>query len=71
MEERDVSSEMQRPEMEKLSADTFSRVERTLRNALHNSSEFGLTVQMWSDSRLPTTPHYGRVFAPESNGLAR
>ncbi|XP_072941681.1 97 kDa heat shock protein isoform X2 [Epargyreus clarus] len=37
MEERDVSGDMQRAQMEQLSADTFNRVERTLRALLHNA----------------------------------
>lgn len=37
MEERDVSSDMQRSQMEQLSADTFVRVERTLRALIHNA----------------------------------
>ncbi|XP_038213734.1 97 kDa heat shock protein isoform X1 [Zerene cesonia] len=37
MEERDVSGDMQRSQMEQLCADTFNRVERTLRNILHNA----------------------------------
>ncbi|XP_034825268.1 97 kDa heat shock protein isoform X1 [Maniola hyperantus] len=37
MEERDVSGEMQRTQMEQLSADTFNRIERTLRGILHNA----------------------------------
>lgn len=40
MEERDVSSEMQRSKMEELCADTFSKVERTLHAVLHNSSMY-------------------------------
>ncbi|GBP59517.1 97 kDa heat shock protein [Eumeta japonica] len=37
MEERDVSGDMQRPEMEKICNDTFTRIERTLRAVLHNA----------------------------------
>ncbi|KAJ0179301.1 hypothetical protein K1T71_005013 [Dendrolimus kikuchii] len=37
MEERDVSGDMQRLQMEQLSADTFTRVERTLRALIHNA----------------------------------
>ncbi|CAG4940610.1 unnamed protein product [Colias eurytheme] len=37
MEERDVSGDMQRSQMEQICADTFNRVERTLRNILHNA----------------------------------
>lgn len=37
MEERDVSGEMQRSQMEEICADTFNRVERTLRSILHNA----------------------------------
>ncbi|XP_013185650.1 97 kDa heat shock protein isoform X1 [Amyelois transitella] len=37
MEERDVSGDMQRTQMEQLSAETFNRVERTLRDLLHNA----------------------------------
>nr|XP_032512201.1 heat shock 70 kDa protein 4 isoform X1 [Danaus plexippus plexippus] len=37
MEERDVSSDMQRQQMEQICADTFNRVERTLRGILHNA----------------------------------
>lgn len=37
IQERDVSGDMQRTQMEQLCADTFSRVENTLKNALHNS----------------------------------
>ncbi|XP_053599768.1 97 kDa heat shock protein isoform X2 [Plodia interpunctella] len=37
MEERDVSGDMQRSQMEQLSAETFTRVERTLRDLLHNA----------------------------------
>ncbi|KAL4703379.1 hypothetical protein ACJJTC_011168 [Scirpophaga incertulas] len=37
MEERDVSGDMQRTQMEQLCTDTFTRVERTLRAILHNA----------------------------------
>ncbi|KAJ2950678.1 hypothetical protein O0L34_g8937 [Tuta absoluta] len=37
MEERDVSGDMQRAHMEQLCADTFARVDRTLRDLLHNA----------------------------------
>ncbi|XP_026331704.1 97 kDa heat shock protein-like isoform X2 [Hyposmocoma kahamanoa] len=37
MEERDVSGDMQRSQMEHICADTFNRVERTLRAILHNA----------------------------------
>ncbi|XP_046978321.1 97 kDa heat shock protein isoform X3 [Vanessa cardui] len=37
MEERDVTGEMQRPQMEQICAETFNRVERTLRGILHNA----------------------------------
>ncbi|CAG4964811.1 unnamed protein product [Parnassius apollo] len=37
MEERDVSSDMQRSQMEQLCSETFTRVERTLRAILHNA----------------------------------
>lgn len=39
IEERDVSGEMQRAQMEEICADTFTRVERTLRAILHNASK--------------------------------
>lgn len=39
MEERDVSGDMQRSQMEQLCADTFTRVQRTLRALIHNSSK--------------------------------
>lgn len=38
MEERDVSGDMQRSQMEHICSDTFNRVERTLRAILHNAS---------------------------------
>ncbi|XP_050671562.1 heat shock 70 kDa protein 4L isoform X2 [Leptidea sinapis] len=37
MEERDVSGDMQRSQMEQLCAETFSRIEKTLRNILYNA----------------------------------
>ncbi|XP_028037560.1 97 kDa heat shock protein isoform X2 [Bombyx mandarina] len=37
MEERDVSGDMQRSQMEQICAETFNRVERTLRAILHNA----------------------------------
>ncbi|CAH0717215.1 unnamed protein product, partial [Brenthis ino] len=37
MEERDVSGDLQRTQMEQICADTFNRVERTLRAILHNA----------------------------------
>ncbi|XP_050342084.1 97 kDa heat shock protein isoform X3 [Nymphalis io] len=37
MEERDVTGEMQRPQMEQICTETFNRVERTLRGILHNA----------------------------------
>ncbi|XP_045459661.1 97 kDa heat shock protein [Melitaea cinxia] len=37
MEERDVSGEMQRSQMEQICTETFNRVERTLRGLLHNA----------------------------------
>ncbi|CAG9791940.1 unnamed protein product [Diatraea saccharalis] len=37
MEERDVSGDMQRSQMEQLCAETFTRFERTLRAILHNA----------------------------------
>ncbi|XP_068627559.1 heat shock 70 kDa protein 4L isoform X2 [Battus philenor] len=37
MEERDVSGDMQRAQMEQLCGETFTRVERTLRALLHNA----------------------------------
>nr|UPH95343.1 heat shock protein A4 isoform 2 [Mythimna separata] len=37
MEERDVSSEMQRSQMEQICAETFTRIERTMRAILHNA----------------------------------
>ncbi|XP_073964045.1 heat shock protein 70Cb isoform X2 [Choristoneura fumiferana] len=37
MEERDVSGEMHRAQMEEICSDTFTRVERTLRAILHNA----------------------------------
>lgn len=37
MEERDVSGDLQRSQMEQLCADTFNRVDRTLRAILHNA----------------------------------
>ncbi|CAH2979698.1 unnamed protein product [Chilo suppressalis] len=37
MEERDVSGDMQRAQMEQLCAETFTRFERTLRSILHNA----------------------------------
>ncbi|XP_026764981.1 97 kDa heat shock protein isoform X2 [Galleria mellonella] len=37
MEERDVSGDMQRAQMEQICAETFTRVERTLRAILHNA----------------------------------
>ncbi|XP_063823445.1 97 kDa heat shock protein isoform X1 [Ostrinia nubilalis] len=37
MEERDVSGDLQRSQMEQISADTFTKVERTLRAILHNA----------------------------------
>lgn len=37
MEERDVTSDLQRSQMEQICAETFTRVERTLRNILHNA----------------------------------
>ncbi|XP_075972848.1 heat shock protein 70Cb isoform X2 [Anticarsia gemmatalis] len=37
MEERDVSSDLQRSQMEQICADTFTRVERALRGILHNA----------------------------------
>ncbi|XP_047522374.1 heat shock 70 kDa protein 4L isoform X1 [Pieris napi] len=37
MEERDVTGEMQRTQMEQICAETFSRIERTLKNILHNA----------------------------------
>ncbi|CAH2063339.1 unnamed protein product, partial [Iphiclides podalirius] len=37
MEERDVSGDMQRSQMEQLCSETFTRVERTLRALLHNA----------------------------------
>ncbi|CAK1551751.1 unnamed protein product [Leptosia nina] len=37
MEERDVSGEMQRAQMEQICTETFTHVERTLRNILHNA----------------------------------
>ncbi|KAL0839520.1 hypothetical protein ABMA28_016223 [Loxostege sticticalis] len=37
MEERDVSGDMQRSQMEQICADTFTKVERTLRAILHNA----------------------------------
>lgn len=40
MEERDVSGEMQRSQMEQICTETFNRVERTLRGLLHNASKF-------------------------------
>lgn len=40
MEERDVTSDMQRAEMEQICAETFSRVERTLRTVLPNASMY-------------------------------
>lgn len=39
MEERDVSGDLQRTQMEQICADTFNRVERTLRAILHNASK--------------------------------
>lgn len=38
MEERDVSSDIQRAQMEEICAETFSRVEKTLRSVLPNAS---------------------------------
>lgn len=43
MEERDVSGDMQRSQMEQLCSETFTRVERTLRALLHNTSEYAIT----------------------------
>lgn len=40
MEERDVSGDLQRTQMEQLCAETFNRVDRTLRAILHNASRF-------------------------------
>ncbi|XP_026747085.1 97 kDa heat shock protein isoform X2 [Trichoplusia ni] len=37
MEERDVSSELQRSQMEQICAETFTRIERTMRAILHNA----------------------------------
>ncbi|XP_059060125.1 97 kDa heat shock protein isoform X3 [Achroia grisella] len=37
MEERDVSGDMQRAQMEQISAETFTRAERTMRALLHNA----------------------------------
>ncbi|XP_039745740.1 97 kDa heat shock protein isoform X2 [Pararge aegeria] len=37
MEERDVSGEMQRTQMEQLSAETFIKIERALKGILHNA----------------------------------
>lgn len=42
MEERDVSGEMQRTQMEQLSADTFHRVERCLKTILDNASKYSV-----------------------------
>lgn len=39
MEERDVSSELQRSQMEQICAETFTRIERTMRAILHNASK--------------------------------
>lgn len=39
MEERDVSGDLQRSQMEQICSDTFNRVERTLKGILHNASK--------------------------------
>lgn len=52
MEERDVSGEMQRSQMEEISTDTFNRIERTLRAIVHNASKYNFNLarkQKWSE----------------------
>jgi heat shock protein 110kDa len=44
MEERDVSGDLQRAQMEQLCGDMFTRVERTLRAILHNASKCNITI---------------------------
>lgn len=39
MEERDVTSELQRSQMEQICTETFNRIERTLRAIMPNASK--------------------------------
>lgn len=44
MEERDVSGDLQRSQMEQICAETFTRLERALKAILHNASEYILLL---------------------------
>lgn len=46
MEERDVSGDLQRSQMEQICGDTFNRIERTLKGILYNASKCKIFVRI-------------------------